>query len=526
MKLRHLPLPVLFLLGLPGLAQTRITAVRFWSLGEVTRIAIETDDEATYRWEKLDKPDRLFFDLEGVRPQQSRGIETIPVGDRWVKQIRIARTAPAVARVVLDLNGPVTSSVSQLTNPNRIMIEVRSAEATAAAPPVRSVTGGRAIEDAPAADNKLPETKPEVAKEPAPDPPPVAKPVEKENPKPEPPPFRAPQSRPSPMPPVPEAPQLTQHPVTASVVVRPAAPQLPEVKPVDLPRTIDAKPAETPRTIEAKRGDLVRSPKAEPTRSSESALAAKQDSHGDRSLIRALGLKLNRVAIDAGHGGHDNGSTGPSGLMEKDLVLDIARRLGALITERLGSEVIYTRNDDEFIPLEERTAIANEKAADLFLSIHANSSRVRGVSGPETWYLNFTTSESALEVAARENATSQITIHELQNLVQKIALKEKVQESREFASSMQRYLYSGLVRGKQVKNRGIKQAPFVVLIGAQMPSILAEIGFISNPKDEALLKKSEYRQKVAEALFKGVSQYAGTLSHFQIARGKGVEPRP
>jgi N-acetylmuramoyl-L-alanine amidase len=237
-------------------------------------------------------------------------------------------------------------------------------------------------------------------------------------------------------------------------------------------------------------------------------------------------VKLGRVVLDPGHGGQDTGTVGPGGLEEKTLVLDVAQRLGALITQRLGSEVVYTRTDDTFVPLEARTELANEKRADLFLSIHANSSRLRGISGSEVYYLNFTTSASALEVAARENATSEKSIHELQSLLQKIALKEKVQESREFAATIQTALYAGLWRGRSVKNRGVKQAPFVVLIGAQMPSVLAEIAFLSNPRDEAQLKRSEYRQRVAEALYKGVAQYASTLSHFQVARGKTSESQP
>ncbi len=224
------------------------------------------------------------------------------------------------------------------------------------------------------------------------------------------------------------------------------------------------------------------------------------------------------MVIDPGHGGHDTGTIGPTGFMEKELVLDVAHRLGALITQRLGSEVVYTRSDDTFIPLEERTNIANDKKADLFLSIHANSSQLPHIAGSETFYLNFTTSEEALEVAARENATSQTSIHDLQTLVQRIALNEKVQESRELANILQRAMYSGLPRNRSFKNRGIKKAPFVVLIGAQMPSVLAEIAFLSNPKDESLLKKPDYRQKVAEALFRGVSQYADALSHLQVAR--------
>ena len=237
-------------------------------------------------------------------------------------------------------------------------------------------------------------------------------------------------------------------------------------------------------------------------------------------MIRVLGLKVNRIVIDAGHGGHDNGTTGPTGLREKDLVLDVAKRLGALVEERLGSQVIYTRTDDTFIPLEQRTAIANAQQADLFISIHANSSPVPSASGVETYYLNFTTSRDALEVATRENADSALTINDLQDVLQKIALKDKVDESREFAQRVQTALIASAGRASRARDRGVRKAPFVVLIGATMPSVLAEIGFVSNPQDERQLRKPETRQKIAEALYKGLSQYAATLSHFQVATTK------
>jgi N-acetylmuramoyl-L-alanine amidase len=235
-------------------------------------------------------------------------------------------------------------------------------------------------------------------------------------------------------------------------------------------------------------------------------------------MTRVLGLKIGRIVLDAGHGGHDTGTYGPAGLLEKDLVLDVTKRLGALIESRMGSEVVYTRSDDTFIPLETRTQIANQHKADLFLSIHANSSPARNSSGVETYYLNFATSQSAMEVAARENASSQKTVYELKDLLQKIALQDKVEESREFAARIQQHLYTASVRANgRTKNRGVKKAPFVVLIGASMPSVLAEIGFVSNPKDEVLLKRAETRQKIAEGLYKGLSQYAGSLSQFQVA---------
>ena len=239
---------------------------------------------------------------------------------------------------------------------------------------------------------------------------------------------------------------------------------------------------------------------------------------GDRSLTRALGLKIGKIVIDAGHGGHDTGTIGPHGLLEKDVVLDVARRLGRLLQTRLGAEVVYTRRDDTFVPLETRTAIANREQADLFISIHANSSRDEDARGVETYYLNFTSSPEALEVAARENAVSEKSVHELQDLVKKIALKEKIDESREFAGDVQDSLYGGLaLRNSGIRNRGVKKAPFIVLIGANMPSILAEISFVSNPTDERKLETSEQRQRIAESLYRGVARYAGGLSGVKVA---------
>ena len=245
---------------------------------------------------------------------------------------------------------------------------------------------------------------------------------------------------------------------------------------------------------------------------------ARPTAAGGRSLTRALGLKIGKIVIDAGHGGHDVGTVGPNGLYEKDVVLDVAKRLGRLLESRLGAEVIYTRRDDTFIPLETRTAIANRERADLFISIHANSSRDSDARGVETYYLNFTSSPEALEVAARENAVSEKSIHELQDLVKKIALKEKIEESREFAGDVQESLYGGLsLNSSGVRNRGIKKAPFIVLIGANMPSILAEISFVSNPTDERKMETSEHRQRIAESLYRGVSKYCNGLSGVKIA---------
>ena len=248
------------------------------------------------------------------------------------------------------------------------------------------------------------------------------------------------------------------------------------------------------------------------------AREARPTASGDRSLIRALGLKIGKIVIDPGHGGHDTGTIGPHGLEEKNLVLDVALRLGKLLQQRLGADVVYTRDDDTFVPLETRTAIANQAQADLFISVHANSSHDPDARGVETYYLNFTTSRDALEVAARENAVSDQSIYQLQTLVKSIALQEKVEESREFAADVQRALYTGLgARNPSIHDRGVKKAPFVVLIGAKMPSILAEISFVSNPQDERKLRSPAYRQHIALALYRGIARYASGLSGIKVA---------
>jgi N-acetylmuramoyl-L-alanine amidase len=248
------------------------------------------------------------------------------------------------------------------------------------------------------------------------------------------------------------------------------------------------------------------------------AAPAKKDSAGDRSLVRVFGLKMGKVVIDAGHGGHDTGTIGPDGLMEKDLVLDVALRLGALITQQLGAQVVYTRSDDTFIPLEQRTKIANNEKADLFISIHANSSPEPSASGVETYFFNLTSDKSGLDLATRENATSTSSISDLSDMLHRAVLQAKLEESREFAQSVQNSLWACSVKmDSRSRDRGVRQAPFVVLIGATMPSILAEIGFVSNPHDEKMLRRGDQRERIAEALFKGVSQYAATLSHVDLA---------
>ena len=177
------------------------------------------------------------------------------------------------------------------------------------------------------------------------------------------------------------------------------------------------------------------------------------------------------------------------------------------------------------MPLETRTAIANQDQADLFISVHANSSRDSSARGVETYYLNFTSSADALEVAARENAVSDKSIHELQDLVKKIALKDKIDESREFAGDVESSLYSGLSKGNPgIRKRGVKKAPFIVLIGANMPSILAEISFVSNPTDAKKLQTAAWRERIAESLYRGVEKYVSGLSGLKVASETKKQP--
>lgn len=554
-----------------GARPEAVTAVRFWSQGDATRVAVEVTGPFDFKYDHLDNPYRVFFDIPGAHPDLGRkGMNVIRVNDRLVRQIRVAETQRGVTRVVLDLTEQATVTTSKLENPDRLIIEVSAVEArrsktstvepgrrdgsrdglSAAARDAERQTApreserkadltdqaasrksaGRESQIIPVEEKStaIRQDAPAALAETAPAPRVFQPPYMPKGPRErwrfepvvlDPPPLeRASAWQTTIMPNDPLALMSMQPlrvpgpPMVMAKVTRPAP--LAVGAPVLVAERVVATPRET-----LPRESTVR---ATPPDAGRIGLPAKTPAARDESMIRALGLKVGRIVIDAGHGGHDTGSIGPGGLLEKDLVLDVALRLGALIQQRLGYEVIYTRTDDTFIPLEERTAIANEKHADLFLSIHANSSMYKTVAGVETYYLNFTTSKAALDVAARENATSNKTVFELRDLLQKIALKDKVDESREFALRIQNAMYAMSAKSSsRARDRGVRKAPFVVLIGASMPSVLAEIGFISNPHDEAMMRRSEYRQKIAEALFKGVGSYAATLSHYQVAETRG-----
>jgi N-acetylmuramoyl-L-alanine amidase len=253
---------------------------------------------------------------------------------------------------------------------------------------------------------------------------------------------------------------------------------------------------------------------AAPAREAENIPSAPEppstNARGGFSLSRQLGLGVARIVIDAGHGGHDPGAKA-RGIEEADLVLDVALRLETLLKDT-GVEVIMTRRTNTFVPLEERTAIANRAGADLFLSIHSNASTSDSARGVETYFLNFAPNPQAEAIAARENAGGSKTMRNLPDIVRAIALNNKIDESRDFASMVQNSLYTKLQKtNKTVRNLGVKQAPFMVLVGATMPSILAEISFITNRQEATLLKTDKYKQQIAEALLAGVLRYQQAL---------------
>jgi N-acetylmuramoyl-L-alanine amidase len=291
---------------------------------------------------------------------------------------------------------------------------------------------------------------------------------------------------------------------------RPALPAAP-VPPTDpaLERTVTA-PSTLPASAPSSTVPLA--PTTPPTAASIPAPEAPATTgNGTFSLARQLGLGVSRIVIDPGHGGHDPGALGNK-ITEADLVLDVALRLEKLLRVTPGFDVVMTRRSDVFVPLEERTAMANRSKADLFLSIHANASRNREARGIETYFLNFASNPEAEAVAARENAASGRTMRHLPDIVRAIALNNKLDESRELARIVQTSLV-GALRGEEtaLRDLGVKQAPFVVLIGAGMPSVLAEISFITNPRDAQLLRTGTYRQRVAQSLFDAITKYQRAL---------------
>jgi N-acetylmuramoyl-L-alanine amidase len=496
-----------------------VTGIRHWSTATYTRVAIDLGDNVTYEAARVPNPDRIFFDLHGTRlAPELVGKSFTVTDDGFLKKVRAAQYSDDVTRVVLDVNDVTEYSAFLLPNPYRLIIDIHGKKAGPVGPSMSAPQ--KRAEAAPTVPNTIALKQASSAEVAAVSDLPgrvdaTSKPTSK--------PISA----------VVEAGTGSRSEVQgsrkdgdSSGLVQPVRPDAemsaaPDVGLVDPTHRDDAAMNGAPTVSDSsKKGRKSRTKAGSApavVADATPARAAVRTADGETSLVRALGLKIGRIVIDAGHGGHDSGTLGADGIQEKDVVLDVALRLGKLLHDRLGAEIVYTRSDDTFIPLETRTAIANKAQADLFISIHANSSPDASARGVETYYLNFTSDPTALDVAARENAVSDQSIHQLSDLVKKIALKDKIEESREFASDVEGSLYAGLAKGNAgLKDRGVKKAPFVVLIGANMPSILAEISFVTNPKDAEQLQQPEYRERVAESLYKGVARYEGGLSGTRV----------
>jgi N-acetylmuramoyl-L-alanine amidase len=480
-----------------------VSGIRHWSTPVYTRIAIDLQDQVPYQAARVPGPDRIFFDLYGARlAPELNGKSVEVVDDGFLKRIRIAQFSNNVTRVVLDVSSVSDYSAFLLPNPWRLIIDIHGLK-----PGTTPTTNLASLP--PAAAPAVVSKPPVVVNTPQP----AAVASAAAGP-------RSGKQEIAALGQQPNRVQATDRPTTKPIAAAVAGT-------VPAPQPDDGSLASTPEPVTRHKKPsplhpVVPSPPDEDDSAAAPTHEANPTAAGERSLVRTLGLKIGRIVIDAGHGGHDSGTTGPGGIEEKEVVLDVALRLGKLLKQRLGADVIYTRDNDTFIPLETRTAIANKAQADLFLSIHANSSPDSSARGVETYYLNFTTSPDALEVAARENAVSDESIHELSDLVKKITLKDKIDESREFAADVQKSLYDDLEEGNPgMRDRGVKKAPFVVLIGANMPSILAEISFLTNSADARELQQPAYRERIAESLYRGVARYISGLSGVRLAQTLG-----
>jgi N-acetylmuramoyl-L-alanine amidase len=388
---------------------------------------------------------------------------------------------------VLDLENVSNYSVFTLYNPYRIVVDAERVGRARVAPPAAPATP--AVAPAPVEVNHLPSN------------------------------LRVTNSMRS-------APRVYPTRVTLIARATPATPRIPVTRTVPVPPRLPVTRS-TPVAVDARvapevrAASLVVEPSVENVPGEKTALAGKPiapstNSSGKFSVARQLGLGVSRIVIDAGHGGHDPGASA-HGITEADVVLDVALRLETLLLEH-GIDVVMTRRTNEYITLDERTEVANRDSADLFLSIHANASANAAARGVETYFLNFALNPQAEAVAARENAASGKTMNSLPSIIKAITLNSKLNESRDFAASIQRALVRGMrPRNKALRDLGVKQAPFVVLIGAAMPSVLAEISFVTNRQEARLLKTAAYRQRIAESLLAGILRYQDSLKKVQTA---------
>jgi N-acetylmuramoyl-L-alanine amidase len=497
-----------------------IKQIRRSVLPDAVRIVIELDGEVDFRQDRIPNPSRVFVDLPGTRAAPALVDRTLRFDSDAdvVRQVRVGRHASNVTRVVLDAAGVSSYSVYPLYAPYRLVIDcLREGEAA-------SPTGTLGTLPASGAATADLAPGPSIEKELAALPKAVNGPAAPARTARADASLRAAASKPRETPPLSSrtpttvwlrtAPGNTPQHTTLLAAAHAPAPE-PAAEPVK-PLSDAAEPVKPlPGAVEP----------AKPPSGAVAAPPPAKNGTGGFTIARQLGLGVSRIVIDAGHGGHDPGAQA-RGVVESELVLDVALRVEKLLQKVPGVEVVLTRRTDEFVTLQERTAIANREGADLFLSIHANASPSVSARGVETYFLNFATNLSAAAVAARENAASGQAMNALPDIVKAIALNNKLDESRDFAGQVQHAMFEHLKgSNKLIKDLGVKQAPFVVLIGASMPSVLAEISFVTNPQEAKLLKSSAYRQRIAEALFDGIKKYQTSLKAGTIVASQPPAPR-
>jgi N-acetylmuramoyl-L-alanine amidase len=429
------------------------------------RITLELDAEATYHAEQISNPERLFFDFPGVRAASDLRDRTLTFDADVVSEIRLGRRPNETTRVVFDMTNVARHSIFVIHNPYRIVVDCERGTPVQLSAGVSSLPGISAPV-ATAGDVPFKPALPAGSIGPAPSPASSAKTVEDDR--------RTSKGRKD------DGGSAAVDPVTPNVAATaPSVPAAAVTVPVPLPPSANGS--------------------------------------GGFSLARQLGLGVARIVIDPGHGGHDPGAHG-RGITESELVLDVAQRLEKLLLKQPGVEVVMTRRSDTYVALEERTAIANQQHADLFLSIHANASPNSKLGGVETYFLDFASSPDAEAVAARENSASGRAMNNLPDIVRAIALNTKLDESRDLAGMVQDAMVKRLsTQHKSLRSLGVKRAPFVVLIGAQMPSVLAEVSFLTNRTEGQLLGTSRYRDRIAEALAEAVLRYRRSLKNVTTA---------
>jgi len=454
-----IPLPTIMVGNSQLMKLTNVLPVKYWSSNDYTRVVISASGPVTYHEELLEEigqqPRRLYIDFQEsyIEP---RFRSPVPIEDGLLKRVRTGQYSPDTVRVVLDIESISSYKIFSLPDPFRVVIDVRG-EKKAAPQPVAST----------------------------PDP-------------------------------IPQK-QIAPGGISSPANIPPVS-QLTLGASDDVEEEINTSETGTNPAFQDKDlkfdGVIVvlketkKVPATGTTGQPARVIVSPPNDHNQKiSLAQQLGLGVGTIVIDPGHGGKDPGAIA-FGLKEKDIVLKVAKKLAEHLRNDLDAKVLLTRNDDYFLPLEERTAIANTNDADLFISLHINAHPSPRVRGFETYFLNLSTNDEAMRVAARENATSAHQMSDLQDILSDIMQNSKINESSRLAQQVHNSIVSGLSPTPFVlKNMGVKQAPFYVLIGAGMPAILIELAFISNPEDAELLANSLFIDKMTGTISKGIRQY-------------------